>query len=256
MNDSKLKIFNTLADNLESTPLNTKSINSEILENYQQLVVKYNLEPFNLSNLPKVNPFQIPSEDWLLEELEPDLIAELLELKKRNPTNVEYHNLLSYYLINRKDWKTLQSISNSPLFKNTYRIAKAQINKSFKTSYLDFSDSQCPEAIPFSKLTFSDIKKCKNPYLSAFLLFMNAKKLGLSPELSKNKFQQLLGFLQLEQYIYIQNMANSLTWDPLTTSPFPNLIQLILSLPDPTFEPFSNLKTPLPRPIESEFIEE
>ncbi|HPI39322.1 MAG TPA: sulfatase-like hydrolase/transferase [Pseudobdellovibrionaceae bacterium] len=256
INDLKQKIYNTLSDNLESTPLSDTTLNPLVYEKFNTLIAKYNFKPFALTSLSKSNPFSIPKEEWLLPDFENELIDELLHILRKNPENVEYHGLLSSFLLKRNDWQKLKNISKINKFKNTYLVAEAHLKNSQKLPLQKFLEPSCTEALNSNNISFSQIKKCSNPYLSSFLQLHFALELNQNPDLSKEKFLQLLGQLQLEQYIKVQNLSQKWILDPLNTSEVPNLVQLILTFPHYNIKGQIKAEIPFPKPIEVEFTEE
>lgn len=233
--DEKIKIYNSLIDKLETTPIRTsETYLREPLAKVLSLIENQHLQmahPLSHEIYLKWNGL---SEIWSLESQGLDRKLAFERLAHRLKDDSEVTHLFTMELLNQQNWRELERWAQGMKLTDMALIAKRNLKKT--PNHKTFSNG-CLAALDLGKNQISDLRRCHDALALSFLdwIFLDRHEPEDSPskDILKKKFLRLYLQMRNDRKIAELNWAFQGLWNVSTSlrQDIP-MIELMLSLPE------------------------
>ncbi|WP_413583357.1 sulfatase-like hydrolase/transferase [Bdellovibrio sp. HCB288] len=230
INDEVPKLYNTLVDRMEATPLPLLQQSLLPTTNRLQSLIKKNqfpaYTPLNSEWLAKLS---IPYNRWTRPDQEPLLLRDLKRLGNNHAyKNLNILNWTAQVSLNQRDWETLKNLG----IKNGVSVWQYVGEKNLNAKNPKTSDP-CIELLTSKEVDATRMKNCNDPLFLDLVDWLRADVRGLAKDSQRKKFERSFKNYMLDQEIQRNNIALGLIWDTSRENLYaPSRAELALHLPE------------------------
>jgi hypothetical protein len=229
--DEPEKLFNTLTDTSELAPVRNSDESARIMKaKYSSLLASLGYKPWKPLSRNFIEKSAIARELWRDREPGPELLSRLRAAAENDPTDTELRAWRATWALRSEDWTELKAVADQlPLQPLWAFLAEKNLGEK-----AILPDEICLQFLKAPQPLLNPIlpKKCRVDGLSDLFEWMNES----SPEMMRNKaMEQFLRFFtsrSLAERVAENNQVVGLRWDSVSLAGAPDMIDLILALPE------------------------
>ncbi len=226
--DQNIKIYNTLADRLEVTPLNIKDFNVQnLLKMSEPIKNQYQIDPWSSVDNSLLDKFYLAFLQWTGLPVRNDLYNDLQRLARRRPLDSQLQGWLANMAVQRQNWPGLLEIATN--YKNNNWQFVAQRNLKSKKI---IPPDDCLGLLTFKSIERDQLKSCEDPIFLEFMEWQYLAKTSEKKEVARERFLRSYMTYLVDQRVAENNYAAGLIWDVSIQRPTgPHLVELAMALP-------------------------
>lgn len=228
--DEKVKVFNTLIDRQEISPLSEsdqifRSISTEIMLSLQNKAFM----PWSFPPQLLLEKLQIGKVLWLEDKKSESLIKKLVGLTRAAPWDQQLWGWKALIALREKNWKWLTVLGERNNKETWKYVGQKNLGRPFR-----LSSHGCQSIFLWGTKRYQRPRphECEDELLMSLLRWIEERNFG-SKQLAREQFARLFRQNLTDRRIAGWNYVNSLKWDVNIAEPSePSLAELFLSLPE------------------------
>jgi hypothetical protein len=227
--DERDRLFNTLTDSAEVLPL-PRSEEPATVERwkFRRLLDDLGYRPWAPLSRESLEKLSLARDLWRDRSPDLDTTNRLINLSAQNPEDATYRGWRAILAIRQGDWRELKDAAQGKSFQNLVWSYVASRNMGEK---VPVPDEPCLAFLkPGSQGTVA--KSCAEEMIKDLLIWMGSKHPEPDRSRAMESFLRAYSAKALATRIAEHNQVAGLAWDTATRIEGPELIDLIISLPE------------------------